>query len=101
MNVLLADLGLGRWFNVMSLGGLVFVSSLYMVPFVFFLTVGPMRQINSELEEASVVCGASRIGSFLGVTLPLMTPAIASGALLGLAVIDAVWLTLKLPRSKG
>ena len=26
---------------------------------------------------------------------------IASGALLGLAVIDAVWLTLKLPRSKG
>lgn len=82
LNVLLADLGLGRWFNVMSLGGLVFVSSLYMVPFVFFLTVGPMRQINSELEEASVVCGASRIGSFLGVTLPLMTPAIASGALL-------------------
>jgi len=82
LNILLGDLGLGHWFNVLTLGGLIFVSSLYMVPFVFFLTVGPMRQINLELEEASLVCGASRIGTIFGVSFPLLLPAITSGALL-------------------
>lgn len=82
LNVLLNDLGFGFKLNLLSLEGLIFVSSLYMVPFVFFLTVGPMRQVNAELEEASAVCGASRIATALKVTIPLLTPAIASGALL-------------------
>jgi iron(III) transport system permease protein len=81
LNLLLAGWTAQR-LNVLSFGGLVFVSSLYMVPFVFFIVVGAMRHINAELEEASQVCGASRTETFFRVTLPLLVPSISSGALL-------------------
>jgi len=69
-------------FNVLSLEGLVFVSTLYMVPFVFFIVVGAMRQINAEIEEASQICGATQAQTFFRITLPLLAPSVTSGALL-------------------
>lgn len=81
LNLLIPD-ALGFRINVVSLGGLIFVSSLYMVPFVFFIAVGAMRQVNSELEEASVICGASKLQTFFRVTVPVLMPSIAGGALL-------------------
>lgn len=82
INVLFDALGWNFRVNVMSMGGIIFASVLYMIPFVFFITVGFMRQINPELEEASTICGASKYQTYFRVTVPLLLPAITSGALL-------------------
>lgn len=82
INIFLEGLGLDFKLNIFSMSGIIFSSVLYMIPFVFFLTVGVMRQINPELEEASTICGASKYRTFLRVTLPLLLPGITAGALL-------------------
>lgn len=82
INIMLAKLGLDFRLNIFSMSGLIFSSVLYMIPFVFFITVGVMRQINPELEESSTICGASKYRTFLRVTLPLLLPGITAGALL-------------------
>ncbi|MEW6409854.1 MAG: iron ABC transporter permease [Nitrospirota bacterium] len=82
INIVFDKLGIDLTLNVLSMPGLIFSSVLYMIPFVFFLTVGVMRQINPELEEASTISGASRYRTFMRVTLPLLLPGITAGALL-------------------
>lgn len=82
INIIFAELGLDFRINILSMGGLIFSSVLYMIPFVFFLTVGVMRQINPELENASTICGASKYKTFLRVTLPLLLPGISAGGVL-------------------
>lgn len=82
INIVLENIGLDLRLNIFSMSGLIFSSVLYMIPFVFFITVGVMRQINPELEESSTICGASKYRTFLRVTLPLLLPGITAGALL-------------------
>jgi len=82
INIIFAELGLDFRINILSMGGLIFSSVLYMIPFVFFLTAGVMRQINPELENASTICGASKYKTFLRVTLPLLLPGISAGGVL-------------------
>lgn len=83
INLLFKGIGWNFRVNILSMTGLIFASLLYIIPFVFFVTLGAMRQINPELEEASTVCGASKYRTFFRVTVPLLLPAITSGALLG------------------
>jgi iron(III) transport system permease protein len=68
--------------NIYTIGGLVFVMALYYSPIVFLFVAGAMRSMDPALEEASRIHGAGAFGTVLRVTLPLMTPAIASSALL-------------------
>lgn len=82
INIMLAKLGLDFRLNIFSMSGLIFSSVLYMIPFVFFITIGVMRQINPELEDASTICGASKYRTFLRVTVPLLLPGITAGVLL-------------------
>lgn len=82
INIMLGAMGLDLRLNIFSTGGLIFTTLLYMIPFVFFLTVGVMRQINPELEEASIVSGVSRYRTFTRITIPLLLPGITSGVLL-------------------
>jgi iron(III) transport system permease protein len=72
----------GAPLNVYTLSGLVFVMALYYAPIVFLFVAGALRSMDPALEEASRIHGASAFGTVLRVTLPLMTPAIASSALL-------------------
>lgn len=62
--------------------GILLVFSLKFYPFVFLLTAGALGAINRSLEEAAQSLGAGSRRRFFKVTLPLVFPAVSSGALL-------------------
>ncbi len=62
--------------------GILLVFSLKFYPFVFLLTAGALGAINRSLEEAAESLGAGTWRRFFSVTLPLVFPAVTSGALL-------------------
>ena len=62
--------------------GIIIVFSLKLYPFVYLLTSGALRNINSSLEDAAESLGYSPFSKFIHVTLPLVLPAISTGALL-------------------
>jgi iron(III) transport system permease protein len=68
-------------FNVYTATGLVFVTGLYLVPYVYLVVAAALRDLDSALEEASRVSGARPLATMLRVTLPAVRPAIAAGAL--------------------
>lgn len=82
VNIILERAGLDLRVNIFSMGGLIFLTALFTIPFIFYTTLGGMRQINSELEDSSSICGASKCTTFLRVTVPLLLPAITGGGLL-------------------
>ena len=51
-------------------------------PYVFLLTTAALRQLDGSLEEASRALGRSRTFTFFRVTLPVIRPSVAAGALL-------------------
>jgi iron(III) transport system permease protein len=68
--------------NIYSYGGIVWANMQYAVPFLFLLIVDSMRAIDPSLEEASRMSGSSPARVFFGITLPLLTPALMSAAIL-------------------
>lgn len=84
LNKLLVDtLGvLGSPLNIFSLGGLVWVLTLFYTPYVYLFCHGPMGTLDQALEDAAQVAGAGRVRTTLRVTLPLLAPAIFSGFLI-------------------
>jgi iron(III) transport system permease protein len=69
-------------FNIYSLGGIIFVSALYEMPFVFLMVAGALRSMDPALEEASLSSGAGLWRTTSRVTLPLVLPAILGSGLL-------------------
>jgi multiple sugar transport system permease protein len=51
------------------------------VPFCPWLLMGYFKTIPRELEECAMIDGASRLGSFVKIVLPLATPGIVCAAL--------------------
>ncbi len=75
--------------NLYSRAGIIFVLGFSHYPLVYLLSVGVLRKIPRELEQASRVSGASAFNTFKKVTLPLALPGIASGGFLAfLANLD-------------
>lgn len=75
--------GLDRYvFNVNTLSGLVWVMALYLYPFVFITVVGALERMDPTLEEAARTCGSKTLRIMKDITLPLVAPSIAGGALL-------------------
>jgi iron(III) transport system permease protein len=68
--------------NIYSLGGMVWVTALAYVPYTFLFLAGPFQSMDPALEEAAAMSGASRKRIVFTVTLPLVSYAILSGALL-------------------
>ena len=64
-----------------SLLGLLIVYPATTIPVAVYMLQGYFRGLPSELEEAGMVDGLTRIGVILRVTLPLSLPALASVAL--------------------
>ena len=62
--------------------GIILVFSLKFYPFVFLLTAGAIRTINVSLEEAAESLGCRPFSKFMRVTLPIIFPAVSTGALL-------------------
>ncbi len=62
--------------------GIILVFSLKFYPFVFLLTSSALSSVDRSLEEAGQNLGCGPYGKFFRITLPLVFPAVSSGALL-------------------
>ena len=70
-------------FNVQSWLGLIVVNVLGATAAEYLLLLGPFRALDPALEEASLVCGAGRLRSFVTIELPALGPSILGVVILG------------------
>ena len=68
--------------NINSIGGIVFVETCYYFPFVFLQVVSALERMDPTLEESARIAGAGQWYVIRKITLPLVLPAIAAGAML-------------------
>jgi multiple sugar transport system permease protein len=61
-----------------TFGALIFTYPTFLLPFTTWVMMGYFRSIPVELEEAAMIDGASRLGAFWRITLPLAAPALLS-----------------------
>lgn len=80
---------IAQWFggpddflNIYSLGGAIWVLTLFYTPYVYLFVIGPMRSMDPSLEDAARVHGAGFWSTTRHVTAPLVLPALLSGALI-------------------
>jgi iron(III) transport system permease protein len=85
----LINVWLRSWFGLegtpielFGLGGMIFVEGLLWTPVALLLALPPLSAMDPALEEAALMCGASRWQTFMRVTLPLARPAILAVLLL-------------------
>lgn len=81
VNVLLDALGLPP-VNLQSVGGIIFIMSLYYAPYMFIFASAAMENMDSSMEEAGAMSGLNRRQVMVSITLPLMAPAVLSGLVL-------------------
>ncbi len=68
--------------DIMSLGGIIAIESMYLFPFVFLQVAGALERMDPTLEESARISGAGLLTITRRITLPLVMPSIISGALL-------------------
>lgn len=68
--------------NINTIGGIVFVETCYYFPFVFLQVVSALERMDPTLEESARIAGAGQWYVVRKITLPLVLPAIAAGAML-------------------
>jgi iron(III) transport system permease protein len=69
-------------FDIHSWYGVILVFAFYAVPFVFMTASAGLRNLDSSMEEASRLSGASVWRTMRKVTLPLVAPSLGAGFLL-------------------
>ncbi|MBM4312990.1 MAG: iron ABC transporter permease, partial [Deltaproteobacteria bacterium] len=75
--------------NIYSQGGIIFVMTVTMYPFVFLIVSGALQRMDSSLEEAARISGSSNFQIMRHITLPLVKTAVLAGAVLAfIAAID-------------
>lgn len=94
LNVLFRELFGFSLFNIYSFPGMVFLMVLYESPIVFLIALSAFRLMDPSLEEQSLVCGNSVLGTFFRVTLPVMRPLMLSAFML---VFIIGMITLEVP----
>ena len=72
----------GPPFDIYSLGGMIFVEGIDLVPIGFLLSVVALHSIDPAQEEASAVAGSSPLKTLWRITLRLATPGLLAAALL-------------------
>jgi iron(III) transport system permease protein len=92
-NFALMDLlGLGSApFNIFSMGGMIFVETMVLLPSVYLMLAPAFRNMDPNLEHAAYVSGASTWTVVTRVVLPLMRPAILAAAVFMLIVCLVVF----------
>lgn len=73
---------LGLSLNIYSFSGLVWVETCFLFTFVLLTALTVLDNMDSSLEEAARLSGASGIRVFLDISLPILKPAIISGVVL-------------------
>jgi iron(III) transport system permease protein len=74
--------GVERLPDITGFLGAFLALTLFTYPYVYLLTAAALRDLDPALEDASRTLGQSRWRTFARVTLPLLRPSIAAGALL-------------------
>jgi iron(III) transport system permease protein len=78
------------WFglpvNVYSISGIIWVTGIYMAPYMYLFTAAALRNMDTTYEEASFMCRASLLRTLTRVTFPLILPALLSGMSLVLVI---------------
>ncbi|TWP50449.1 iron ABC transporter permease [Lentzea tibetensis] len=86
LNQLLGSIGLpGDLVSVGGGWGTWFVLSLKVCSLGYFILIGPFLAMDRRLEEASLISGASRLGTFARINVPVMAPAV-----LGVFIINFI-----------
>lgn len=65
-----------------TLGGIVLAHITIVLPLVIWIMAGFFEDIPRELEEAALIDGCSRIGTFVRIVLPLSKPGIVAATIL-------------------
>lgn len=73
---------LGLNLNIYSFAGLVWVETSFLFTFVLLNALTLMDQMDSSLDEAARLSGASGLRVFFDIALPMLKPAMISGFLL-------------------
>lgn len=73
---------IGLNLNIYSFAGLIWVETSFLFTFVLLTALTVLDQMDSSLEEAARLSGASGLRVFIDIALPLLKPAIISGFLL-------------------
>ena len=72
----------GYLFNVDNIYGVIWVTGIFFAPLVYLFVVGSLRRMDPSLEDSARTTGAGLLRTTLTVTLPLVAPAILSGAII-------------------
>jgi len=70
--------------NIYTMSGLVIVTGLYTVPYVYLLVSAALQRIDPAVEEASRVSGVGPLRTMFKITFPAIKPALAASVLLGI-----------------
>ncbi|MEV8516932.1 iron ABC transporter permease [Dactylosporangium sp. NPDC051484] len=73
--------------DIFGLGGMIWVVGLYITPYVYLILQTSFRQYDSSFDEAARLSGSSAITIMWRITLPILLPAILSGALLAFVTV--------------
>lgn len=65
-----------------SLGGVIFILSLKLFPFVFLATRAGLAGLGSEFSDAARTLGSSALRASLRIDLPLLLPALLAGTII-------------------
>ncbi|MEO3753734.1 molybdate ABC transporter permease subunit [Streptomyces sp. B6B3] len=79
---------LDAWFGItlpFTTTGVVVAEAFVAMPFLVISVEGTLRAADPRYEEAATTLGASRLTAFRRVTLPLIAPGVAAGAVLAWA----------------
>jgi spermidine/putrescine transport system permease protein len=74
-------LGIHKSFTLLLFGHVIFT-----LPFVILVVQARLVGIRRDVEEAAMSLGASPVQTFFTITLPLLTPAVAAGALFAFTI---------------
>ena len=78
---LFTALGLGAP-TIYGRGGIIFVFTLHLFPYIYLYTSGAMNSIDASLEEAAENLGMHKLKRIWTVTLPVVLPSILAGCVM-------------------
>lgn len=84
-------LWLGIPINVYSSWGIIWVTGIYMAPYMYLFTAAALRSVDTTYEEASFTSGAGLFRTLTRVTFPLILPALLSGMTLVFVITMGVF----------
>jgi iron(III) transport system permease protein len=91
LNAFARSIGLPISINMYSKAGIVFVMGTFYAPYIYMFVASTLRNMDPALEDASTISGMGNLRTALTITLPLMMPALFSGAFLSFAVMLGIY----------